>query len=140
MMDSDDEEGRKGNPAVPTHDDSTEYKVGRGRPPKAHQFQPGQSGNRDGRPRGAKGHKTIVQEVASEVQTLTEGGKRRRLSTIQLVFLALRNKALEGDARAFRAYQTVVERYGPKEPVSNGGYIVVPERLTMEEWIAKYGK
>jgi Family of unknown function (DUF5681) len=32
-----------------------DYDVGYGKPPKTTQFQPGQSGNRRGRPKGAKG-------------------------------------------------------------------------------------
>ena len=32
------------------------YSVGYGKPPKQHQFQPGQCGNPKGRPKGAKKH------------------------------------------------------------------------------------
>ena len=33
---------------------SKDYEVGYGKPPKANQFPPGQSGNRNGRPKGSR--------------------------------------------------------------------------------------
>ena len=39
--------------------------VGYGKPPKAHQFKPGQSGNPKGRPRGAKSEATILREISA---------------------------------------------------------------------------
>ena len=95
-------------------------------------FRAGQSGNRNGRPSGAKNRKTIVAEIARETHTITEDGRRRKRSTLELVLLSLRNKALDGNVRAFRAFRVLAENYGPPEPDDRYGYLVVPAPTTRE--------
>ncbi len=113
----------------------TDYKVGYGKPPLIRRFKSGESGNRRGRPRGSKNRKTIVREIANEMHTVTEEGRRRRRSTLELMLLALRNRAAEGDVRAFRAYKKYLAKFEPQETPSKGGYLVAPAEMTPEEWI-----
>jgi uncharacterized protein DUF5681 len=40
-----------------------DYTIGFGRPPAAHRFKPGQSGNPRGRPKGRKNFDTMVREI-----------------------------------------------------------------------------
>ena len=119
-------------------DAGTEEKVGYGQPPKATRFKPGRSGNPRGRPKGARGHKAIVEEIAHELHQVTEGGTTRWYSTLELIFLSLRNRAAAADIKAFKAYTDFQARYAPPEPTRQGPYIIVPERLTEEEWEAQY--
>lgn len=42
------------------------YEVGKGKPPKEHQFKPGQSGNPKGLPKGTKHLSTWIQEMLNE--------------------------------------------------------------------------
>ena len=105
--------------------------------PKHSRFKPKQSGNRKGRPPGAKGRKKIVQEIAMEVHEIEIDGAIRRLSTIELVILSLRALALKPNVRAFRAWHKLLAKYGPQEPVVAGGYLIVPETLTFAEWQIK---
>ena len=108
--------------------------VGYGKPPKHSRFKQKQSGNPKGRPLGAKGRKTIVEEIANEMHWVEEGGKPRNRSTLDLVLLSLRRLALEGDVRAFREYRGFLERYGPQEPLNPPGHLIVPEPIPREEW------
>ena len=62
-----------GDPETQPTDDisSAPYEVGYGKPPKHTRFQPGQSGNPRGRPKGTKNLKTDLEEELSErVQSL----------------------------------------------------------------------
>jgi Family of unknown function (DUF5681) len=114
-------------------------RAGYGNPPLETRFAPGESGNRRGRPRGAKGHKQIVRKIANEMHQLVENGKRRRRSTLDLVLLQLRNLAAQGNVSAFRAYNNLLAKYSPQPTKTRGGYMIVPEVRTIEEWEREFG-
>ncbi len=73
----------------------------------------------------------------NEMHTVTEDGRRRRRSTIELMLLALRNLTAAGNEPAFRAYKKFLAKYEPQGTHSNRGYLVVPATLTPEEAIAE---
>ena len=110
--------------------------VGYGSPPIQRRFK--KSGNLKGRPQGTKNRKTIVKAVANEMHSVTESGKRRRLSILQLVLLSLRNVALEGkNVRAFDEFHRLAKAYQPQEAGGGLGYIVLSADVTPEEAIAE---
>ena len=110
--------------------------VGYGRPPTRRRFK--KSGNSKGRPKGSKNRKTIVNAVANEMHSVTENGKHRRLSTLALVLLRLRNLALEGkNVRAFEEFHRLAKAYQPQATNDDAGYLVVPAEMTQEEWVAR---
>jgi hypothetical protein len=76
------------------------YDVGFGRPPQLTQFKPGQSGNPSGRPRGAKNFATALEEELNTRVTVTENGRRRRISKREVIAKHLVNKAASGDLKA----------------------------------------
>lgn len=74
--------------------------VGFGKPPKEHQFRKGQSGNPKGRPKGAKGLKSILEKELNERVVINENGRKRTLSKLELTIKQLATKAAKGDSRA----------------------------------------
>lgn len=79
---------------------SKEYEIGFGKPPKAHQFKSGQSGNPNGRPKGAKNLSTLLAtELASEV-LITEHGKTRKVSKLHVLVKRLVHDAINGNHKA----------------------------------------
>ncbi len=76
---------------------------GYGKPPKRHQFKPGQSGNPRGRPKGTKNLKTDLEEELSELIFIREGGSEKRISKQRGVIKALVAKSVNGDVRAMNA-------------------------------------
>ena len=114
----------------------SEEEGGYGKPPKRRRFKG--SGNLKGRPKGAKNRKTIVRTVANEMHTVIENGTRRRLSTLELVLLRLRNMALEGkNVRAFNELHRLIKAYGPQEADKIHGVLVAPAEISAEEWIER---
>ena len=79
---------------------SRTYEVGKGKPPKATRFKPGQSGNPKGRPKSRKNFATEVEEILSAPVSVTENGCTRVVTSRKATLLRLRKKALEGDGRA----------------------------------------
>ena len=76
------------------------YEVGYKKPPKHTQFQPGQSGNRKGRPKGSRNFKTDVLETLKAPVPVTQNGNKRSVSTQKAALMRLQEKALSGDARS----------------------------------------
>jgi hypothetical protein len=76
------------------------YAVGYAKPPSNTRFKPGQSGNPGGRPKGAKNFSTAIEDALRARVTVTENGKRRRLSKREVIAKRLVNRAAEGDLRA----------------------------------------
>jgi hypothetical protein len=73
--------------------------VGYCRPPKKHQFKPGQSGNPKGRPKGSKGEASILREILEHRIPLREAGMVRKISVRQAILLKMADGALKGDTR-----------------------------------------
>jgi hypothetical protein len=140
-MDSIDEDaGALGASAGTDRPELTADTVGYGNPPMIRRFKPGHSGNPRGRPRGSKNRKTIVKRIANEMHAVTEDGRRRRRSTLELMLLALRNRAAEGNFRAFRAFKKYLTKFEPQDTPSKLGFLVVPAGLTEEEFIKEAEK
>ena len=82
--------------------------VGYGKPPKAHQFKPGQSGNPKGRPKGPGNiYKTIVKHAAKKV-LVVENGVEKKMAKMDVVIAAMFNKASKGDVPAARLLTTLI--------------------------------
>ena len=128
-MTEDSEEEAEPSAAAEEH----EYEVGYGRPPRHSRFKPGRSGNPRGRPKGAVDRKTIVERVFLARHTVIEHGKRRQRTVLELVLLALRNRAIDGNSKAFSKFHDLFERYGPQDTRVEGAYIFMPEPLSVEE-------
>jgi hypothetical protein len=74
--------------------------VGYGRPPVEHQFKPGQSGNKRGRPKGSKNEATIINELLSRKIKITQNGKARQISVLEGMFLKFAEDALKGNPKS----------------------------------------
>jgi hypothetical protein len=80
----------------------SDYNVGYGKPPKATRFQPGQSGNPSGRPKGVKGFQQELDAILQEKITVTINGKSRRITILAAIYKQLANGALKGNADSLR--------------------------------------
>jgi hypothetical protein len=74
--------------------------VGYGRPPIEHQFKPGQSGNKRGRPKGSKNEATIIKEILSRKVKMTQNGTTRQISLLEGIHLKFAEDALRGNPKA----------------------------------------
>lgn len=108
--------------------------VGYGHPPKRSRFKGGRSANPRGRPKGARGFAKMLREVAFETHTVMENGEARRRTNLDLILLTVRAHATKGTPRGSRAYDAYQELFGPQDPIQPTGFLIVPERLTAEEF------
>lgn len=80
--------------------ENKKYKVGYAKPDPEKQFKPGQSGNPKGRPKGRKNTMTLLQEILDGKMTITEKGKKMRLSRRGVILRQIINAALQGNLKA----------------------------------------
>jgi hypothetical protein len=76
-----------------------EYAVGYGKPPPEHRFRQGQSGNSKGRPRGSVNEATTWKKLLLRTVTITEGGRTRKISMIELLCRKLIEHSLKGNVK-----------------------------------------
>jgi hypothetical protein len=91
---------------------SRRHDVGYRRPPKETQFKPGTSGNPKGRPTGTRSPGAILRAIVEQKVSVTESGKTRRISALEVTFRRLTTDAMRGDQKAIRLLLSLVERYG----------------------------
>ena len=83
------------------------YEIGYGKPPRRNQFQNGHSGNPKGRPRHSKNVATLAREALYAQVEVTENGRRRRVSKLEVGFKQLANRIAKGDLVALRLLLTI---------------------------------
>ena len=106
----------------------SDYEVGYGRPPRETRFQPGQSGNPTGYRKGSKPIRERLRELMNSKVTVTEHGRTRRVSRLDVMLRQLANDAMRGDQRALKLLMEFVHRYG-----SEAEGTVRPEEITSED-------
>ena len=68
----------------------------------------------------------------------TGTGQREQHTVLELALVKLKAFAARGDQSAHRQLMDLEQRFGPRKDDAPIGYLFVPERLSLEEWEAKY--
>ena len=84
--------------------------VGYKQPPKHLQFQPGQSGNPNGRPKGTRNFKSDLRDELSETISFREGNREVWISKQRALIKRLVASAIEGDARSINTLVSFCDR------------------------------
>ena len=74
--------------------------VGYGRPPREHQFKPGQSGNKRGRPKGSKNEATMISELLNRRIEIRQNGNVRKITLLEGILLKFAEDALKGNPKS----------------------------------------
>ena len=90
----------------------SQYEVGYGKPPCHSRFQKGQSGNPRGRKKGSVNVETALRKALFELTTVREGGKIRKMATLEVGYTQLANKVAAGDLRALKLMTQLLEKFG----------------------------
>ena len=74
--------------------------IGYCKPPRAHQFKPGQSGNPKGRPKGANNEATIITNLLNRKLMIQEGGRPRKRTVMAVMLMKCVEAAMKGNLKA----------------------------------------
>ena len=96
-------------------EDNKSYEVGKGKPPKKHQFKPGQSGNPKGRPTGSKNVHQILTKILGEKITITDAGKKMVVDKLEGAIRVMVNKSFDGSPASLKLLLEVLECGGEAE-------------------------
>jgi len=87
---------------------NSDYDVGYKKPPKNTQFQPGESGNPKGRPKGVKNLASDLAEELEQFVVVHEGSQTLKVTKQRAMLKSLFAKAMKGDVRATSALITLI--------------------------------
>jgi len=94
---------------------SDDYETGYKRPPKAHQFKPGQSGNPAGRHKGSKNLTKLVDRELEQRVTIMQNGQRVRVSKREAIAIQLVNNAMQMEAKVIKALLSIMDDISAQE-------------------------
>jgi Family of unknown function (DUF5681) len=118
----------------------TNYDIGYCRPPKRSQFQPGQSGNPTGRRKAIPTIGARLRELVNSKVTVTEQGRTRRISRLDVMLRQLGNEAMRGDKRAFKLLMEFLHRYDAAVEGTVRSEEMAPEDLEiLSDYLRKTG-
>ncbi|UPK38946.1 DUF5681 domain-containing protein [Bradyrhizobium sp. 186] len=115
----------------------TSTERGRVLPPEDHRFLKGKSGNPRGRPKGAVSLKQLTRKFAHKKVSTPIDGNLQNADRLQITILMARAIAAQGKPTAARLLAELRAQIAQPEPDRGGGFVVVPEDLTTEEWMAQ---
>lgn len=80
------------------------YEVGKGRPPVATRWKPGQSGNPKGRPKGSTSIDAAFDAVLRQKIPIKERGRIRYMYPFEIMAQQFATQAMKGDIKAFTLF------------------------------------
>src|SRR5260370_16069602 len=121
---------------------TSSYHVGYGRPPKASRFRKGRSGNPRGRKPSEENLLSIVKRVAARRVKVNDGDKTGTMSLAEAIILQNYKLAVQKNPNAMGNMLRLAERAGEfkdwSDPKVVGLPIVMPRKMSKDEWIAFY--
>lgn len=112
--------------------DKTDYEIGYGKPPKAHRFRKGQSGNPNGRLKQSKVITVDIEKLMTEPVTVTRDGVARTIPRKEVELRRTLQKAVKGDLRAIGYLLDQFEKHGamvPPATENGGGVVTLPSNI-----------
>lgn len=95
-----------------------DYEIGRGKPPKAHRWRKGESGNPPGRPKAER--KSVAELIEANLMKKTEileGGKSRKVTKFEIILRQIQAQQLKKPSRRLWRIEMKYEAYARSKPI-----------------------
>jgi hypothetical protein len=110
--------------------------VGYRKPPRQHQFKPGQSGNPKGKPKGIKSEATMIRELFFKKVRLLENGREHYVTMAEALLRRALQDALRGNLAAMRYLDARYAAALATEP-SQAGELSSDEKEVLNEYTTR---
>jgi hypothetical protein len=110
--------------------------AGYGKPPRAHQFKPGKSGNPKDRPKGAKSAATILNELMQQKISLNERGRTRRITVLEGILRRIAEDCLKGNIKSAAFLLNRLQAMSSGETDETG--LSEDEQTVLETYLKKF--
>ena len=115
---------------------SDDNDVGYGKPPRANQFNPGESGNPKGRPKGAKSEATILQDLLQHKISLNDRGRTRRITVLEGILRRIADDCLKGNIKSATFLLNRLQAISSGETDESG--LSEDEQTVLETYLKKF--
>lgn len=117
---------------------TNDYKVGKGKPPREHQFPKGKSGNPRGRPPKKTPNSIDAIGVLNSDVNVRIDGKNTKVTAFEASFRQISKRAVEGNLSSIRQFLNQCEKFeliGASEPEHCCGVVHAPKGVNFGEWL-----
>jgi len=121
---------------LPPDEEIDNDSVGYGKPPRAHQFKPGQSGNPKGRRKGRKNEATMLDELLFKRIPVRQGGRDLRMTLIEAMFRRFAEDALKGNIKAAGFLFNRLSAISSDEPQQ--GELTADDQAVLKTYLSEY--
>jgi hypothetical protein len=119
-------------------ENSSNYQVGYGKPPRHTRFKRGQSGNPRGRPRGSKNLPTLLTEALNQRVLVAENEGRRKVTKREAIITQLVNRSAKADLRAMKILLDIIQDIECRtEPTSEETFFGSADEKVIEQLKAR---
>lgn len=132
MNDDEAEHDPQERKATRANDDDVGYR----KPPRQHQFKPGQSGNPKGKPKGIKNEATMIRELFFKKVKLLENGREHYVTMAEALLRRALQDALRGNLAAMRYLDARYAAALATEP-SQAGELSSDEKEVLNEYTTR---
>jgi Family of unknown function (DUF5681) len=110
---------------------------GRKPPPAKYHFLKGTTGNKRGRPKGSIDTEKLTRKVANKKHAVRVDGRIVRKTLLQLVIESMVREAAAGKPSMVALVDHVRSKISPTQDRPEGGFLLVPPKISEEEFIAE---
>lgn len=116
------------------------FEIGYRKPPKDKRFKKGQSGNPKGRPTGSNNFMTLLDRELRQPITITENGKKKKITRLSAMTKRLVGSAMQGDYKALSTLIDILRKEAPSESKDPEIMLTDDYEAILEDYVARRAK